>query len=112
MAVKELSSKAEFHILVISTPFVILEVHAAWNGPSKDIEPIFTRLAETHAIPEKFVFAKLDADVDSDLTNALGVQGLPAFFLFEYGEKVHSLFGANPRALQEAVGVHSSKAKA
>jgi thioredoxin 1 len=112
MAVKSISSKAEFHALVSSTRYVALEAHAAWNGPSRFIEPIFFSLAESLAIPGRFVFARFDTDEVLELSNELGVRALPAFFFFENGEVINSLFGANPPALQEAVSELSSKAKA
>ncbi|KAM0260154.1 hypothetical protein ACHAQJ_002919 [Trichoderma viride] len=111
MAVVDIKTKAQFDELVKATPYVFLQAHATWCGPCKAISPIFNKHADSLAIPDKYTFARFDTDDVSDLAMELGIRSIPAFFVFENGEKTDSLTGANPAALQKLTHGISEKAK-
>ncbi|KAL7788403.1 thioredoxin-like protein [Trichoderma ceciliae] len=110
MAVIDITSKSQFDELVKTTPYVVLQAHATWCGPCRAISPIFNKHAETLAIPEKYTFARFDTDDVSDLAFELGIRSIPAFFVFENGEKADSLSSANPAALQKMTQTIADKA--
>ncbi|KAL7946972.1 thioredoxin M-type [Trichoderma barbatum] len=112
MAVIDIKTKAQFDELTKTTPFVALQAHATWCGPCKAISPMFNKHAETLAIPEKYTFARFDTDEVPDLAFELGIRSIPAFFVFENGEKSETLTGANPPALQKLTASIAEKAKA
>jgi len=112
MAVIDIKSKAQFDELTKSTPFVALQAHATWCGPCKAISPMFTKHAETLAIPNKYTFARFDMDEVPDLAFELGIRSVPAFFIFENGDKTGSLTGANPPALRKLAENVAKKAEA
>ncbi|PTB65096.1 thioredoxin-like protein [Trichoderma citrinoviride] len=112
MPVIDIKTKPEFDSLIQSTPYVALQAHATWCGPCKAISPIFNKHADALAVPEKFAFARFDTDEVPDLAMELGIRSIPAFYVFENGEKADSLTGANPPALQKLAEGVAEKAKA
>ncbi|OTA04188.1 thioredoxin [Trichoderma parareesei] len=111
MPVIDIKSKPEFDALTQATPYVALQAHATWCGPCKAISPLFTKHADALAVPEKFVFARFDTDEVPDLAMELGIRSIPAFYVFENGEKSETLTGANPPALQKLAEATAEKAK-
>ncbi|KAH6603652.1 thioredoxin 1 [Trichoderma cornu-damae] len=110
MAVLEIKTKAQFDELTRTTPYVALQAHATWCGPCKAISPIFAKQSEALAVPEKYAFARFDTDEVPDLASELGIRSIPAFFIFENGDKADTLTGANPPALQKLTASVADKA--
>jgi thioredoxin 1 len=108
--VQEITSKAEFDQLLKSNPYVFVQAHATWCGPCKAISPFFEKHADQYQIPDKYAFVKFDTDEVPDLAQELGIRSIPAFFMFENGDKVENLAGANPPALQKLAQTYSEKA--
>lgn len=98
-----ITSKKELDDLLKSHKYAIVYATASWCGPCRAIAPIFDKQASEHEIPERFAFIKFDTDEAPDISQELGIRSIPAFFTFEDGEKVDSLSGANPPALQKLV---------
>lgn len=112
MTVIEITAKSEFDELVKAKPFVVVQAHATWCGPCKAIAPFFDKHAvEYDTIADKYAFVRFDTDEVPDLAQELGIRSIPAFFLFEDGEKVDNLSGANPPALKKLVDTAGEKAK-
>ncbi|KAL7935796.1 thioredoxin M-type [Trichoderma chlorosporum] len=111
MAVIDIKTKAQFDELAKSTPYVALQAHATWCGPCKAISPLFSKHADNLS-SDKFTFARFDTDEVPDLAFELGIRSIPAFFIFENGDKADTLTGANPPALQKLTAEIAEKAKA
>lgn len=109
MVVVDITSKSQFDDLVSSKPFVALQATATWCGPCKAISPFFVKHSDEHT-SDKYVFAKFDTDDVPDLAQELGIRSIPAFFVFEDGEKVETLNGANPPALSKLTATYGEKA--
>jgi len=62
---------------------VLLDVWAPWCGPCRAMTPAFARAAQE--LEPDFRLLKLNADTAPDVTARLGVQGIPALFLFDHG---------------------------
>ncbi|UKZ78941.1 hypothetical protein TrVFT333_006688 [Trichoderma virens FT-333] len=99
MSVIDITSKAQFDELIKTTPYIALQAHATWCGPCKAISPIFTKQSDA-LTNDKFTFARFDTDEVPDLAFELGIRSIPAFFIFENGEKADTLTGANPCAAE------------
>ena len=110
--VNEISTKAQFDELLKTHPYVFLQAHATWCGPCKAISPFFEKhAAEWDSVKDKYAFVKFDTDDVPDLAQELGIRSIPAFFMFENGEKIDNLAGANPPALKKLADTYGEKAK-
>ncbi|OAA56947.1 thioredoxin [Niveomyces insectorum RCEF 264] len=106
MTVHELTSKAAFDAAVKEHKTVILDATAVWCGPCKMISPVLEKLSEEENYNSIF-FAKFDVDQVPDLTQELGIRAMPTFLLFQDGNKVDSMTGANPPALTKLVAKYA-----
>ncbi|KIL85989.1 hypothetical protein FAVG1_10958 [Fusarium avenaceum] len=107
-----IKSKQEFDDILKSHKYAVVYATASWCGPCRAIAPIFDKIASQYEdVSEKISLAKFDTDEVSDLAQELGVRSIPAFFAFEDGEKVDSLSGANPPALEKLVGKLGEQAR-
>jgi thioredoxin 1 len=82
--------------VVDSKKVVLLDVWAPWCGPCRGMEPILESVAEETKDWAEVV--KLDASVEADQAQELGVTALPTFLIFKDGQIVESAIGATPKA--------------
>jgi thioredoxin 1 len=54
-------------------------------------------------------FVKLDVDEVPEVAQDLGIRAMPTFLIFENGNKVSEIVGANPKALQVAIEKYVQK---
>lgn len=78
-----------------------MDFKAVWCGPCKFIAPVFHRLAEQYA--GKAHFLQVDVDDVADVAQEVGIEAMPTFLVFKNKQKVDSLVGANPKALEALV---------
>jgi len=86
------TTKTTFEQDVIkSTKIVLLDVWAPWCAPCRAMEPIMELVEkETKDWAE---IVKLDASVEMDLVQVLGVNSLPTFLIYKSGQIVGSSSG-------------------
>jgi len=73
---------------------VVVDLWAAWCGPCRTLGPILeTVIAETEGRVE---LAKVDVDANPMVSNAFGVQSIPAVYAISEGKVVDSFVGALP----------------
>lgn len=88
---------------------VLVDVSAAWCGPCRAAEPVVAQMARELAGRAKVV--KLDADEAPEITQQLGIRGVPTFVLFAGGREVARQVGyPGPKALWALVEPHLEKA--
>ncbi len=73
---------------------VLLDVWAPWCGPCKSFAPQFEAAAQR--LEPKVRLVKLNSDAEPNAVAKLGVQGIPALFLFKDGKVVARQSGAMP----------------
>lgn len=78
-----------------SKKIVLLDVWAPWCAPCRGMEPIIEAISEEVKTWAEVV--KLDASVEMDLVQSLGVSGLPTFLIYKNGQIVGSIVGAVPK---------------
>ena len=90
------TTKATFEQDVIkSNKLVLLDVWAPWCAPCRGMEPIIEAISnETQDFAD---VVKLDASVEMELVQQLGVSGLPTFLVFKDGKVVDSSVGATSK---------------
>ncbi|KAE8154355.1 thioredoxin, partial [Aspergillus avenaceus] len=99
--VVEIKSDAEFAEKVTNSKgVVVVDCYADWCGPCKAIAP---KIAEYSTTYPGAKFYKVDVDELSSVAGELGVRAMPTFFFFKDGEKVNTVTGANPPAVEAGI---------
>jgi len=84
---------------------VLVDFWAAWCGPCKMMEPALYQLADE--LGGKLKVAKVDVDTHQRHAGSLGVNSIPALFLYKNGEVVGRVVGAQSKQrLQALVDPH------
>mmetsp|Transcript_25208 Transcript_25208/g.52617 ORF Transcript_25208/g.52617 Transcript_25208/m.52617 type:complete len:298 (-) Transcript_25208:35-928(-) len=80
-------------ILASPSAPLLLDVYATWCGPCKFMEPEMAKAATR--VGSKVLMAKLDSDEESEVSDQLGIRGLPTVILFDKtGQEKNRLEGA------------------
>ena len=92
--------------LLRSSPVpVLVDFYADWCGPCRMLSPTLKQVGEAHA--GELIVAKVDTQRNQRNAQRLGVQGIPAVFLFKNGELVDKASGLRPRGFwEQMVGRH------
>ncbi len=75
---------------------LVVDFWAPWCGPCRSMAPAFAQAAQ--ATEPRARFLKVNVDLHQGLAASLGVQGIPALFIFANGEVVARQAGAMPAA--------------
>ncbi len=92
-------SEADFQSAVLERSLqvpVVLHLGAEWSEQSKQLAGVLERLAEQSA--GGFVLARVDAEANPRLMQALRVQGIPSVKAIVAGELIGEFAGAQPEA--------------
>jgi thioredoxin 1 len=82
----------------------VIDFYAQWCGPCKMLEPIFATLSEK--IPE-VQFGRVDVDTAEDIAQEYAITAMPTCILFQKGDKLDTIVGANPPKLVQLIQTHA-----
>jgi thioredoxin 1 len=83
--VHKITKAAELDALLRSTSHVVVDFYADWCPPCRSIAPVFSKLADRHALSGHLAFAKVNVDHVNDVAGRYGVSAMPTFVFFEGG---------------------------
>lgn len=87
--------------IVTKNEIAIIDWWADWCGPCKAFAPIYEAASEKH---KDIVFAKIDTDVERDLSAAAGIQSIPTLMIFRDGMLVYRESGSlNPDKFDQLI---------
>ena len=81
---------------------IVVDFHAQWCGPCKQIAPFYSQLASQHPHVQ-FLRVDVDAPGVRAIAQKYQVSAMPTFVAIQEGNVVDSLRGADPRGLTNMV---------
>ncbi len=87
---------------------IIIDYWAPWCGPCRAMAPEFAKAALK--LKSKARFAKIDTEQHPEVSQKLGIRGIPLLILYSNGREVARLSGARPAADIEDFVLQSIKA--
>lgn len=87
-SVSKVLSPTDLTTLLSSTKYLVVDFYADWCPPCRTIAPVFSQLADQHAVAGKLGFAKVNVDHVKDVAAKYGISAMPTFLFFEDGEVV------------------------
>ena len=91
----------DFESTITDNDIVLVDFWADWCGPCKRFAPVYEKVSEDN---KEIVFAKLDTDANQELSQGLGIEGIPTLMAFREGVLVFNQAGALPGpALKQVV---------
>lgn len=70
---------------------ILLDFHATWCGPCRNLSPILNELANDNNNNLKII--KIDVDKNPDIASEYGVRGIPSVMIFKEGVEVNKFIG-------------------
>jgi thioredoxin 1 len=81
---------------------VLVDFWADWCGPCHAVAPVLDRIAEERDLK----LVKVNIDQEQELAMRYGVASIPLMILFENGEPVAQVVGAQPKgSIERALGL-------
>lgn len=81
-----------FHQLINSDQPVLVDFHATWCGPCKQMAPELQRFAKENS--GKLRVVKIDIDKNRETASEFNIQGVPTLILFKQGKPIWRESGA------------------
>lgn len=78
-------TKGEANMKYLGDKPCIVDFYADWCGPCRTVAPILEELAKEYA--GRIYIYKVDTQKERQLSQELGIQGIPAFFFFPLNDK-------------------------
>ncbi|KAJ4367872.1 hypothetical protein N0V86_009711 [Didymella sp. IMI 355093] len=84
--VSKVHAPVDVETVLKSSKYVVVDFYADWCPPCRAIAPVFSKLADDHAVSGQLGFAKVNVDHVKDVAKKYGITAMPTFLLFEDGK--------------------------
>ncbi|ERJ59954.1 thioredoxin [Sphingobacterium paucimobilis] len=81
----------QFNALTKDKQMLLVDFHASWCGPCKEMAPFIQEIAKKYTGKVKVV--KIDVDENETLTKQLGITSIPVLFLYKDGKRTWKHIG-------------------
>lgn len=110
----QITAEADFSNLKSTLPpstLLVVYFHAPWAEPCKQMSTFLETLASTYTVetPAKIVFASLDAEELSDISEEYDVTAVPFIVLEKGGQRVETISGSDSAKVRALVEKHAGK---
>lgn len=95
------SDMNEYNALIQNHELVLVDFHAKWCSPCKQIAPAYAAMNLNKY--RSVLFLKVDVDEAQDIAAREEVQAMPTFVLYRYGMKMDVMRGADVNSLDRLV---------
>ena len=89
----------DFDEVIQRFPLVVVDCWAPWCGPCQMVGPVIAELAKDYQ--GKVVFGKLNVDENQGKAMKYRIMSIPALLVFQNGELVDQIIGAQPKQMLE-----------
>ena len=89
----------DFDKIIQRFPLVVVDCWAPWCGPCQMVGPVIAELAKDYQ--GKIIFGKLNVDENQEKAMEYGIMSIPALLVFQNGELVDQIIGAQPKPMLE-----------
>ena len=90
---------AELDQTIRRFPVVVVDCWAPWCQPCLMVAPVIAELAKDYT--GQIVFGKLNVDENSETATKYRIRSIPALLVFQGGQMVNLIIGAQPRQALE-----------
>jgi thioredoxin 1 len=84
--VSKINAPVDLDTVLKSTKYAVVDFYADWCPPCRAIAPVFSKLADEHAVHGKLAFVKVNVDHVKDVAKKYGITAMPTFLVFEDGK--------------------------
>ena len=107
LAVKEVTTEAEFKTIIANNEKVVVDFYATWCGPCRQLLQPFAQASQDKTVSD-VMFIKVNVDTLPDLTDSYDVQSLPSVILIQNGKEVNRKVGLKPSIKKITTWIKSS----
>jgi len=93
--------------MIVQEKFILIDFHATWCGPCKQIAPYLESLAGQY--PDNLIIVKIDVDEAEEVAMSYQVEAMPTFVAVKNGTMIQRFAGANKNKISALISEHCSK---
>lgn len=100
--IKKMSPSDSFDEVIQSAPVVVIDFNATWCAPCKRLGPYLERMAESYQ-SDSVSFFSADTDEMSELSEELGIEGIPDIRIYVQGQPSGKIVGCEPVEIMKGI---------
>ncbi|SZF00235.1 unnamed protein product [Blumeria hordei] len=98
-----INSLQQFNEYLQTSHIVVTDFYADWCGPCRLVAPLYEQLSAHLSAPKQITFLKVNVDNHKEIASKYAVTAMPTFLVFQRGEVIERVQGADMRKVQAIV---------